>query len=115
MANETPVCIETSHLPLAIVPDLAAQDLMAGESLYSMLHSRYGIGVMRGEREISVANCTEMEARQLDLAPGTVCLLLQLLVQDDEGRPIEFMRSVNHPKMVIFKTTQAEMLRASGS
>jgi GntR family transcriptional regulator len=27
-ANDIPVCIETSHLPLALVPDLAAQDLM---------------------------------------------------------------------------------------
>jgi GntR family transcriptional regulator len=108
-ANETPVCIETSHLPLSIVPDLAAQDLMAGESLYSMLHERYSIGAMRGEREIGVATCTEMEARLLDIGIGTACLSLQLQVQDDKGRPIEFMRSVNHPKLVVFKTTQADM------
>lgn len=108
-ANDTPVCIETSHLPLALVPDLAAQDLMAGESLYSLLHNRYGIGTMQGEREIGVTTCTEMEARLLDLAPGTSCLSLQLLVQDANGRPIEFMRSINHPKLVVFKTTQADM------
>lgn len=108
-ASDTPICIETSHLPLALVPDLAAQDLMAGESLYSMLHNRYGIGQMRGEREIGVAACTEMEGRLLDLSPGTACLSLQLLVQDDKGRPVEFMRSVNHPKLVVFKTSQADM------
>jgi GntR family transcriptional regulator len=108
-ANETPVCIETSHLPLALVPDLAAQDLMAGESLYSLLHSRYGIGAMRGEREIGVVTCTEMEARLLDLGVGTACLSLQLQVHDEKGQPIEFMRSVNHPKLVVFKTTQADM------
>jgi GntR family transcriptional regulator len=114
-ANDTPVCIETSHLPLDLVPDLAAQDLMAGASLYSLLHTRYGIGAMRGEREIGVANCSEMEARLLDLTPGTACLSLQLSVQDETGRPVEFMRSVNHPKLVIFKTSQAEMLRTPSS
>jgi GntR family transcriptional regulator len=113
MASETPVCIETSHLPLTLVPDLAAQDLMAGESLYSLLHNRYGIGAMRGEREIGVATCTEMEARLLDLSVGTACLSLQLQVQDEKGQPIEFMRSVNHPKLVVFKTTQADMAGAS--
>lgn len=104
-ANGTPVCIETSHLPLTLVPDLAAEDLMAGESLYRLLHTRYGIGAMQGEREISVAACTEMEARLLDLAVGTTCLLLQLQVYDVEGRPIEFMRSVNHPMLVAFKSS----------
>jgi GntR family transcriptional regulator len=108
-ANDTPVCIETSHLPMALVPDLAAQDLMAGESLYSLLHTRYGIGAMRGEREIGVATCTEMEGRLLDLGVGTACLSLLLQVYDEKGQPIEFMRSVNHPKLVVFQTTQADM------
>lgn len=112
-ANDTPVCIETSHLPLSLVPDLAAQDLMAGESLYDLLHGRYGIGVMHGEREIGVATCTEMEGRLLNLSPGTSCLSLQLQVYDEKGQPIEFMRSVNHPKLVVFKTVQASMSGAA--
>lgn len=110
-ANDTPVCIETSHLPLALVPDLAAEDLMAGESLYSLLHNRYGIGAMHGEREIGVAACSEMEGRLLGLAPGTGCLSLQLVVADDRGTPVEYMRSVNHPKLVIFKTSHSEITR----
>jgi len=108
-ANETPVCIETSHLPLSLVPDLAAEDLMAGESLYSLLHSRYGIGAMHGEREIGIATCNEMEARLLNLGLGTTCLLLQVQVHDEKGRPIEFTRSLNHPKFVIFRTSPADM------
>jgi len=108
-ANDIPVCIETSHLPLALVPDLAAQDLMGGESFYSLLHSRYGIGAMRGDREIGVTTCNEMEARLLDLGVGTACLSLQLQVHDEAGRPIEYMRSVNHPKLVVFKTGQIDL------
>lgn len=108
-ADETPICIETTHLPLSLVPDLAAQDLMEDRSLYNLLHDRYGVGEIRGEREIGIANCTEMEARLLGLDPGAACLLLQLLALDPNGRPIEFTRSVNHPKLVVFKTVQADM------
>lgn len=110
-ANETPVCIETTHLPLSLVPDLAAQDLMHGESLYSLLHDRYGIvGPIRGEREIGIVSCTELEARLLNLESSAACLLLQLDVTDVSGRPIEFTRSVNHPKFVAFKTNSTDMV-----
>ena len=108
-SDETPICIETTHLPLSLVPDLAAQDLMEGASLYNLLHARYGVSAIRGEREIGIANCTEMEARLLGLDPGAACLSLQLHVLDANGRPIEFTRSVNHPTLVVFKTVQADM------
>ncbi|HOT83184.1 MAG TPA: GntR family transcriptional regulator [Candidatus Defluviicoccus seviourii] len=107
-ANDTPVCIETSHLPLALVPDLAAEDLMAGESLYDVLHSKYGIGAMHSEREIGVATCNELEARLLNLSVGATCLSLLVGVYDEKGRPIEFTRSLNHPKFVVFKTAPAD-------
>jgi GntR family transcriptional regulator len=112
-ANDTPICIETSHLPLELVPTLAAQDLMYGESLYSLLHNRYGIGTMHGDREIGVTTCNEMEARLLDLAVGTACLSLQVHAYDEMGRPIEYMRSVNHPKMVVFKTNPFDLSPSS--
>jgi len=110
-ANDTPVCIETSHLPLALVPDLAAEDLMAGESLYDVLHNKYGIGAMHSEREIGVANCNELEARLLNLSVGTTCLSLLVGVYDEKGRPIEYTRSLNHPKFVVFRTAPADSSR----
>jgi GntR family transcriptional regulator len=108
-ADETPICIETSHLSLSLVPDLAAQDLMEGGSLYSLLHDRYGISAIQGEREIGIANCSEIEGRLLGLEAGTACLSLTLLMCDANGRPIEFTQSVNHPKLVVFKTRHADM------
>jgi GntR family transcriptional regulator len=56
------------------------------------------------ERIINVATCTEMEARLLNLSPNSPCLLLRLVVADQEGRPVEYMTSVNHPQLVVFKT-----------
>ena len=108
-ANDTPVCIETTYLPLSLVPDLAAEDLMGGGSLYDLFRDRYGItGPIHGERELGIVDCSEMEGRLLDLPPGTPCLSLNMLVEDQNNRPIEFTRSVNHPKLVVFKTAQAQ-------
>jgi len=81
---------------------------MAGESLYDVLHSKYGIGAMHSEREIGVATCNELEARLLNLSVGATCLSLLVGVYDEKGRPIEFTRSLNHPKFVVFKTAPAD-------
>jgi GntR family transcriptional regulator len=104
--NGTAFCIETSRIPAALVPGLAAEDLVAGQSLYALLRTRYGIGTTSAEREIAVACCTDPEARLLNLAPGTGCLLLRLVAYDDGGRPIEYMKSLNHPDMVVFRTAK---------
>ncbi len=105
----TPFCIETSQIPAALVPELHAEDLTKGQSLYALLHERYGIDVTAGEREISTATATQLEARHLLLAPGTSVLLMRLLAFDRQGRPVEFMSSVNHPQLVVFRTPPATL------
>jgi GntR family transcriptional regulator len=105
--NSSPFCIETSHLPADRVPGLAAEDLTAGQSLYGLLRDRYGITTRGAERLIGIGVSTELEAKLLHLKPGTAILLLRLLVLDDAGRPIEYMTSVNHPQLVVFKTANA--------
>lgn len=107
--NGTPFCVETTHIPAARVPDLHAEDLTAGQSLYALLRARYGIDVASGERVIGLASATDMEARQLRLRRGASILLLRLLTFDAEGHPIEYTTSVNHPQLVVFKTAKAEM------
>jgi GntR family transcriptional regulator len=107
--NGAPFCIETSHIPAARVPGLAAEDLTAGQSLYALMRSRYGIRTVSGERMIGVAYCSEFEARLLGMSPGAACLLLRLLVFDDRNEPVEYVTSVNHPQLVVFKTAKAEL------
>ncbi len=107
--NGTPFCIETSHLPASRVPGLHAEDLTSGQSLYGLLRKRYGIDAATGERIIGSAPATAMEARHLRLKSGAAILLLRLLSFDGAGRPIEYMTSVNHPRLVVFKTPKAEM------
>lgn len=107
--DAAPFCIETSHLSAALVPGLAAEDLVAGQSLYGLLRSRYGIETIRAERLIGVTTLAELEARLLGLGPGGPALLLELVASDATGRPIEYMASVNHPGRVRFRTANSEI------
>jgi GntR family transcriptional regulator len=107
--NEAPFCIETSHIPAERVPGLAAEDLVAGQSLYALLKQRYGITTVSAERLISIAYCTEFEARLLAMTPGAACLLLRLVAFDSAGKPVEYVRSLNHPQFVVFGTAKTEL------
>ncbi len=108
MVDTTPFCIETSHIPAVRVPGLAAEDLTSGRSLNALLRERYGISVFSGEREIGVVHCNEQEAKLLQLAPGDAALVLRLVSADTAGRPIEYLRSINHPQLVLFRTEMGE-------
>lgn len=101
--NDTPFCIETTHLPASRVPGLAAEDLMAGQSLYSLLDTRYGIKSAHGTRTIGVSTPTKFETEALQLPPHASTLLLRMVAFDAEEVPIEYVRSVNHPSHVIFQ------------
>jgi len=101
--DDTPICIETSYIPEKYVPGLEAEDLIAGQSLYSLLKERYGIDAASSTRIISIHNPTSFEEQALKLPPHFSTLLIRLVVADADGRPIEYMQSVNHPIHVNFR------------
>jgi GntR family transcriptional regulator len=104
----TPFSIETSHLVSRLVPGLTADDLVSGQSLYALLGSRYGIETVNAERTITVAYVNEIEARLLDVEPGTAVLALKLVVETKDKQPIEYLSSINNPKLVVFRTLSAD-------
>ena len=101
--DETPICIETSYIPAHYVPGLDAENLTAGQSLYNLLKERYGIDVTSTIRTISVHMPTKFESQTLRLPRQSSTLLMRLVVSDADGRPIEYLRSVNHPIHVNFR------------
>lgn len=102
-----PFCIETSYLPAARFPDLMAEHLVAGQSLYAFLSERYGVTTASTDREIAVGQPTETEARLMKLDRADPVLVLRLVARDPGGRPFEYMKSANHPHHVVFRTTAA--------
>jgi len=106
--NDLPFCVETSHLPADRVPGLAADDLLGGQSLYGILKERINIDIGTGESTIAVAPATAQEATLLGLRPETPTLIYRSVVLDRQSRPIEYLTSVNHPQLVVFKTAHVE-------
>lgn len=106
LINETPFCLETSYLPAERVPGLAAQDLMANQSLYQLLRERYSIEHGSSDREIGLSYATINEAEALQLQLYDPVLLSRSLVFDQDGKPFEYVKSVNHPKFVVFRSRE---------
>lgn len=103
-ANGVPFCVETSYVPAARVPGLIAGDLLGNASLYGLLKERYGIKVGTAESVLSVAPTTAYEAELLGLAPDAPAMVHRAVVLDQQGRPIEYVTSVNHPQRVVFRS-----------
>jgi GntR family transcriptional regulator len=107
LANELPFCIEKSHLSQALVPGLAADSLSGDASLYQLLEGRYGIRATRSHQRLGISYATEHVARLLGVEIGSPVMLLRTVVFAEDGRPVEYMTSINHPDRVVFQTGTA--------
>lgn len=106
--NDLPFCIETTHLDAERVPDLTADDLLGQKSLYELLADRYGIRMRGGQGTIGVSTASRVEAQQLGLGRDASVLLFQAVSFDVDGRPMEYLNSLNHPQRVVFETQAAD-------
>ncbi|SDG63984.1 GntR family transcriptional regulator [Sinosporangium album] len=75
-ADGEPLCIERAHIPVALAPDLAEQDL-TNRSLYALLETRYGLVLDGGELTIDGGIADPSDADLLKLPRGGAVLLLQ--------------------------------------
>jgi len=106
MVDSTPFCIETSYLPEKLVTGLCAEDFRYEKSsLYTILRERYNIYVTHSDETLKISYATIDEASHLEVKPGSPILLMRSVVLDDQGRHIEYVKSVNHPDRVIFRST----------
>ncbi|MFC4638854.1 GntR family transcriptional regulator [Deinococcus hohokamensis] len=115
LVDEVPFCLETSHLSARRVPGLAAQDLLDETSLYQLLEERYGIAAAVGESVISVSFATAPEAQALTLPTQHPVLLYRSVVQDTQGQPFEYLKSVNHPGLVEFNIGEGRQVGGLGA
>jgi GntR family transcriptional regulator len=93
LADDQPMAIETLSLPLELVPDLSADDLV-NASLYELLASRYGIEIASGQQTIEPTVTDESESELLSVPLHTPAFLFERTSRDADGRVVEFVRSV---------------------
>jgi GntR family transcriptional regulator len=93
LADNEPMALETTHLPLARFRGLRRY-VTAGGSLYQVLRERFGVDMGHAEETIETALASPEEAELLGADIGLPMLLLSRHSFDMEGNPVEWVRSV---------------------
>lgn len=84
LADETPMALELSALPLEVVP----QPNAVGDSLYVYLKAQ-GYEPMRALQHLRASNATPRQAELLAIPPGEALLFITRFGYAADGRPIE--------------------------
>ena len=81
-----------------------ATELDETQSLYQLLHSRYGVDLASTEETIEAVLASEGEAELLGMLPGAPLLRLSRQSRDADGIPTEYVRSLYRGDRFRFRT-----------
>lgn len=96
-AEGTPFSHLTTHVPEAVAAHMSETDL-ATTPLFELLE-RSGVIVASARQSVSAALATPDVADALDVSVGAALLSLTRVVQDDQGRGIEYLSALYRPDM----------------
>jgi GntR family transcriptional regulator len=85
--------IQTSHLPVALVPGLAAEQLKNG-SLYELLAARYRLAPSRARETYFAIAADPATAALLDIDVGSAVFAVERVTLLSTGRLFEFAQSI---------------------
>jgi GntR family transcriptional regulator len=92
LADRRPLAVETAFLPAERFPDLLAHDF-GHESLYEVLGRDYGLTLVAANQTIEAALADARELDLLEMTPPAAVLRMRRLTRDQDGRPVELVRS----------------------
>jgi GntR family transcriptional regulator len=93
LAEGDPVGLETAHLPLALVPQIA-EFAFGSASLYELLHFHYNLRPFQAKETHAAIVVSDADAALLTVPRGSAGLAMERVTCLESGRPIEFVRSV---------------------
>jgi len=88
LANDVPMAIETSHVPLARYPGLDRFDF-GKRSLYQVLRDRYGMHVAWADEVLEAFPASREQAGLLLVPPRSSLLAITRTIMQADGTPIE--------------------------
>jgi GntR family transcriptional regulator len=86
--NEPEVLVVT-YVPESLCPSLVNEDL-SDQSLYELLARVYGLRATQGFRTIEAIALDKMDAKLLQVPPGSPALLMKSVGLLSDGRPLEY-------------------------
>lgn len=92
LADGEPMAIETLHLPLSLLPQLAPEDL-EDRSLYEYMRE-HDITLGVGNQTIEPTVTTEEESLVLQMPVFSPAFLFERVTNSQAGAPVEYVRSI---------------------
>lgn len=92
-ANNVPLALLRSHIPVALCPTLSQQDL-SNISLYALLKQEYGISIQKASETLETTLASTRESLLMGVAPGSPMFLLRITTYDPQARPIEHVKVI---------------------
>ena len=93
LADGQPMGIQTAHIPLALAPGLA-EDNLENVSLYGVLRERYGLQPAKAWETCRAVPAEPIPAELLGVSPGSPLFAVERVTYLPNGQPFEFSRSV---------------------
>lgn len=93
LADETPLGLELSRIPLALCPDLL-QTFDPRNSLYETLAARYGIHIVVTDEVAEASLARAEDAKLLEIPTHSPVFLLTRQSFVESGQPVEYVNSV---------------------
>ncbi len=93
IADGEPMAVQNTFLPSLTFPGLCDHDL-DNRSLYDILGGAYGVRLTHADSAASAELASDEDAALLHLAPPAALLVTEQLTYADDGRPVEFVRSI---------------------
>lgn len=92
LADNEPMAIEISHVPLRYVPELTPEAVAAG-SLYEILRNR-GIHMAYAEQTLEASLAKVKEAEMLRIKPKAPVLMMERTTFMSNGQVVEYVKSI---------------------
>ncbi|HKF35325.1 MAG TPA: GntR family transcriptional regulator [Ktedonobacteraceae bacterium] len=93
LADDEPMALETTTLPVWLCPGLSRQDL-EDQSLYHLLADRWGVRLDYATQSLEPACASPYEASLLHVEAGTPLLLMHRITHNQNGRAVEHVKSL---------------------
>jgi GntR family transcriptional regulator len=91
LANEEPIALETSYLPVKLIPGLTPDILE--KSLYSYIEDELQLKIGHATQTVEAALVSDEDSKQLQVKKGVPVLLIQRETFLENGTPLELVRS----------------------
>ncbi len=93
LANDEPILIENTYIPVSLCPDLLKNDFEK-ESLYRIFDEQYHLTLENAEEHYEITTMTQREARMLQSQKHLCAFSIERITFLDTNVPIEFTRAI---------------------